>query len=75
MQGVQAMSALLLKADTSRRDRYVCQGPIATGTRSGNDTCPDTTAARGRIEAGMVMPGDPAASHFTTTVVPTDTRL
>jgi len=29
----------------------------------------------GRIEAGIVMPGDLAAFHFTTTVVPTDTRL
>jgi hypothetical protein len=34
-----------------------------------------TSAARGRIEVGMVMPSDLAASHFTTTVVPTDTRL
>jgi hypothetical protein len=26
-------------------------------------------------EAGIVMPGDWAACYFTTTVVPTDTRL
>jgi len=28
----------------------------------------------GRTESGIVMPSDLAASHFTTTVVPTDTR-
>jgi hypothetical protein len=33
------------------------------------------SAARNRIEPGMVMPSDLAASYFTTTVVPTETRL
>ena len=28
-----------------------------------------------RIEVGVVMPSDLVASYFTTTVVPTDTRL
>ena len=30
---------------------------------------------RSRIEVGIAMPGDLAASYFTTTVVPTGTRL
>ena len=36
---------------------------------------PVTAAACGGIEVGTVMPSDLAASYFTTTVVPTGTRL
>jgi ABC-type branched-subunit amino acid transport system ATPase component len=32
------------------------------------------TSARDRIEVGIVVPSDLAASYFTTTVAPTDTR-
>ena len=35
----------------------------------------DLSAARSRIESGIGMPSDLAVSYFTTTVVPTDTRL
>jgi hypothetical protein len=38
-------------------------------------SAPRASAARSRIEVGIVMPSDLAASYFTTTVVPTDTRL
>jgi hypothetical protein len=34
-----------------------------------------TSVALSRIEVGAMTPSDLAASYFTTTVVPTDTRL
>ena len=49
--------------------------PIATRTRCSNHAYSIASAARSRIEVGIVMPSDLAASYFTTTVVPTDTRL
>src|SRR5262245_61038093 len=55
--------------------RDVEEGPTATRRRCSNDAYSITSAARSRIEVGMVMPSDLGASHFTTTVVPTDTRL
>jgi hypothetical protein len=56
-------------------DCHVRQVPIATRTRCSNDAYSITSAARSRIEVGVVMPNDLVASYFTTTVVPTDTRL
>jgi hypothetical protein len=44
--------------------------PVFDGLRRRHNKKP-----RGGIEAGIVMPGDRAAAYFTTTVVPTDTRL
>jgi hypothetical protein len=43
--------------------------------RCSNEACSITSPPRSRIDAGIVMPGDGQPPYFTTTVVPTDTRL
>jgi len=59
-----------------RADIDFCRsGPIATRTRCSNNAYSIASAARSRIEVGIVMPNDLVASYFTTTVVPTGTRL
>jgi hypothetical protein len=42
---------------------------------SGHYAYSTASASCSKIEAGTVMPSDLAASYFTTTVVPTGTRL
>ena len=57
------------------RDQHACLGSITTRTFCSNDAYSIMSAAYIKIEVGIVRPGDLAASYFTTTTVPTDTRL